>query len=152
MKIVSIPASDVSSTVDISKVNQTVNDSFEPHPFRGDNNDRLTIPEWEDSVKIYLSKGGIDLCNHVEVVLSKLQGIAFDVVKVGLRSKPSVELKSGPQLVFDILRQHFSDSVTTSMPLAYFYDTKPYPAETAADYWIRLNKAINIVGWTDETG
>ena len=77
-------------------------------------------------------------------MLSKLQGRARDVVSVGLRSKPSSDLKSGPQPVFDILRQHFSDSVTSFMPLADFYDTKPYPTETAMDYWIRLNKAIDI--------
>lgn len=29
------------------------------------------------------------------------------------------------------------------MPLADFYDTKPSVTETAGDYWIRLNKAID---------
>lgn len=46
--------------------------------------------------------------------------------------------------MFDILKQHFGDSVTSFMPLANFYDTKPCPTETAVDYWIRLNKAIDI--------
>ena len=65
------------------------------------------------------------------------------MVTIGLRSRPSLDLKSGPQPVFDILWQHFSDSVTSFMPLADFYDTKPQPTETAVDYWIRLNKAID---------
>ncbi|KAJ7997121.1 hypothetical protein DPEC_G00225670 [Dallia pectoralis] len=29
------------------------------------------------------------------------------------------------------------------MPLADFYDTKPFPNESAVDYWIRLNKAVD---------
>ncbi|KAK0131382.1 hypothetical protein N1851_033925 [Merluccius polli] len=29
------------------------------------------------------------------------------------------------------------------MPLADFYDTKPFPTESAVDYWIRLNKAVD---------
>ena len=66
------------------------------------------------------------------------------MVTIGLRSQPSLDVKSGPQPVFDILKQHFSDSVTSFMPLADFYDTKPRTTETAVDYWIRLNKAIDM--------
>lgn len=56
--------------------------------------------------------------SQVEDILGKLRGRARDVVTVGLCSKPSLDLKSGPQPVFDILKQHFSDSVTSFMPLA----------------------------------
>ena len=75
--------------------------------------------------------------------MSKLQGRARDVVRGRLRSKPSLVLRLGPQPIFDILKQHFSESVTSFMPLADFYDTKPLPTENAVDYWIRLNKALD---------
>ena len=78
----------------------------------------------------------------MDEVLGKLRGRARDVVTIGL-SQPSIDLKSGPQPVFDILKQHFGDYVTSFMPLADFYDTKPRPTETAVDYWIRLNKAMD---------
>ena len=71
----SIPARNVFSTTDFSKVNLTVNsshDSYDPHPFRGDKTDSLTISEWEESVNVYLSKRGIELCDQVGEVLSKL--------------------------------------------------------------------------------
>lgn len=144
----SIPATDAnmtqSTTADLSKVNLTItHDSYEPHPFRGDNTDRMSVSEWEEAMGLYLSRRGIELCYQVEEVLGKLRGRARDVVTIGLRSRPSLDLKSGPQPVFDILKQHFGDSVTSFMPLADFYDTKPRPTETAVDYWIRLNKAID---------
>ena len=65
------------------------------------------------------------------------------VVRVGLRSCPSLVIRLGPQPIFDILKQHFSESVTYFMPLADTYDTKPLPTESAVDYWIRLNKALD---------
>lgn len=145
----SIPVIDAnvtqSTTADLSKVNLTINhDSHEPHPFRGDDTDGISVSEWEEAMRLYLSRRGIGLCDQVDEVLGKLRGRARDVVTIGLRSQPSLDLKSGPQPVFDILKQHFSDSVTSFMPLADFYDTKPRPTETAVDYWIRLNKAIDI--------
>lgn len=132
------------SIADLSKVNLTVShNSYDPHPFRGDKTDKLSLSEWVEAVKLYLIKRNVKLCDQAEEVLSKLQSRARDVVKVGLRSKPGLDLKSGPQPIFDILKQHFSDSVTSFIPLADFYDTKPLPSESAVDYWIRLNKAID---------
>lgn len=144
----SIPANDAnmtqSITADLSKVNLTItHDSYEPHPFRGDNTDKISVSEWEEAMRLYLNRRGIELCYQVDEVLGKLRGRARDVVTIGLRSQPSLDLKSGPQPVFDIHKQHFGDSVTSFMPLADFYDTKPRPTETAVDYWIRLNKAID---------
>ncbi|KAK0147550.1 hypothetical protein N1851_012979 [Merluccius polli] len=94
-------------------------------------------------MRLYLGRRGIELYDQADEVLGKLRGRARDVVTIGLRSRPSLDLKSGAQPVFDVLRQHFSESVTSFMPLADFYDTKPRPTETAVDYWIRLNKAID---------
>lgn len=141
----SIPTSDMSpqpNMVDLSKLHLSVStSSIEPLPFRGDSTDKLPVSDWEESVKVYLTKKGIQLSDQVDEVLSKLQGRARDVVRVGLRGQPNLDLKSGPQPIFDILRQHFSECVTSFMPLADFYETKPLQSETAVDYWIRLNKA-----------
>lgn len=144
----SIPAGDTSlshsAIAGLSRVNLTVShDSYEPQSFRGDSTDRISVSEWVESVKVFLHKRDIQLCDQAEEVLSKLRGRARDVVRVGLRSNPTLSLKLGPRPIFDILTQHFSDSVTSFMPLADFYDTKPSSTETAVDYWIRLNKAID---------
>lgn len=115
-----------STSADLSKVNLTIgHDSYDPHPFRGDDTDKISVFEWEETMRLYLNRRGIELCYQVDEVLGKLRGRARDVVTVGLRSQPSLDLKSGPQPVFDILKPHFSDSVTSFMPLADFYDTKP---------------------------
>lgn len=79
----SIPAGDVnmthSTTADLSKVNLTVShDNYEPHPFRGDNTDRVSVSEWEEAMRLYLSRRGIELCNQVEEVLGKLLGFAVN--------------------------------------------------------------------------
>lgn len=94
-------------------------------------------------MRLYLSRRGIELCDQVDDILGKVRGKACDVVTLNF-SQPSLDLQSGPQPVFDILRQHFSNSVTSFMPLADFYDTKPRPTETAVNYWIWLNKVIDI--------
>ena len=144
----SAPTGDVtlapSTIADLSKMSLTVSQhSGEPHPFRGDKTDKLSVSEWEDCVKVYLTKRDVQLCDQAEEVMGRLQGRARDVVRVGVRSKPSLVLRLGPQPIFDILKQHFSESVTSFMPLADFYDTKPLENESAVDYWIRLNKALD---------
>lgn len=48
---------------------------------------------------------------------------ARDVVKVSLCSIPSLKPDEDPKLVFDILKQHFSEVTYSSMPLADFYNT-----------------------------
>lgn len=122
-------------------VNLTIShDNYEPHPFGGAV--LTSLQSLSESVRVYLSWRGIELCDQVEEVLSKLRGKAQDVVKIGLCSQPSLDLGSGPQPLFHILIQHFGDSVTSFKPLANLYDTQPFPTETAVDLWIRLNKAI----------
>lgn len=92
---------------------------------------------------MYLNKRDVKLFDQAEEVLSKLLGRACDIVKVGLHIKPSLDLCLGPQPIFDILKQHFSNSVTLFMPLTDFYDTKPLSTEIAVDDWIHLNTAID---------
>lgn len=89
-----------STSADLSKVNLTIaHDSYDPHPFRGHDTDKISVFEWEEAMRPYLSRRGIELCYQVDEVLGKLRGRARDVVTIGLRSQPSLDLKSGPQPV-----------------------------------------------------
>lgn len=71
-------------------------------------------------------------------------GRAKDVIKIALRSNPSLKPKTNPRIVIDILKQHFSELTYSSMPLADFYGTLPVAGENAMEYWIRLNKAVDV--------
>lgn len=42
----------------------------------------------------------------------------------------------------------FADSVSSELPLADFYATKPRPYEGSLDYWVRLNRAAEIAEQT----
>lgn len=57
---------------------------------------------------------------------------------------PLLKPAEDPKLVFDILKQHFSEVTYSSMPLADFYNTLPLAGEGPMDYWIRLNKAVDV--------
>ncbi|KAK0147695.1 hypothetical protein N1851_012829 [Merluccius polli] len=69
-------------------------------------------------------------------------GKARDVVKVTLRHNPSLD--KTPELIFDLLKQHFGELTYSSMPMADFYNTRPLQYEGVMEYWIRLNNAIDI--------
>lgn len=116
----------------------------EPVSFKGDGHDIHTVQEWEGIMQSYLKKKGIPAEEHAEEVLCKLSGRAKEVVRVGLRSKPSLSLSGGPAPIFEILKQHFSDTISSEMPLADFYATLPNKAESPFDYWLRLNSAMDM--------
>ncbi|KAJ8009659.1 hypothetical protein DPEC_G00093480 [Dallia pectoralis] len=71
-------------------------------------------------------------------------GKAGDVVRIKLRNNTSIDHAANPHVIFDILKQHFSDLTHSSMPLADFYNTLPMPGEDAMEYWIRLNKTVDV--------
>lgn len=119
-------------------------DIKEPVYFRGDGSEKFTVHEWEDIMLTYMRKRGYSIESQAEEVLSKLMGRARDVVRIGLRSNSSINLSRGPDPIFDILKQHFSDTAYSSMPLADFYATLPLHGESPFDYWIRLNRAIDV--------
>ncbi len=130
---------------ELSKVSLIVKHNVnEPPYFRGDGEEKISVDEWVETVKVYLRKREVPLKEQVDEVLTKLQGRARDVVKVGLRSNPLIDLNRGPKPVFDLLKQHCSDTVYSCMPLADFYATLPLQKEKPFDYWIRLHNAIDI--------
>ncbi|KAL2087302.1 hypothetical protein ACEWY4_018361 [Coilia grayii] len=120
-------------------------DVREPPYFRGDGTDKHTVHEWEEIVDVYLKKRGVPLQEYSQEIMSRLMGKARDIVKVTLRSIPSLRPTENPKLVFDILKQHFSEVTYSSMPLADFYNTLPLNGESPMDYWIRLNKAVDAI-------
>ncbi|XP_055717354.1 uncharacterized protein LOC129810649 [Salvelinus fontinalis] len=119
------------------------NDVREPVCFRGDGSEECTVHEWEETMLVYMQKKGYGGQERSDEVLGKLKGRARDVVRVSLRSNP-VDLSQGPRPVFDILKHHFSDTINSDMPLADVYSTLPVEGETPFDYWIRLNRAIEV--------
>lgn len=132
-----------SGLVDVSRL-VLQSDIREPVCFRGDGSEKCTVHEWEDMVSTYMRKRGVPLEDQADDVLGRLMGRARDVVRVGVRSNPSIDLSHGPAPVFDILKRHFSDTAFSSMPLADFYATLPLAGEQAFDYWLRLNRAMDV--------
>lgn len=135
----------VSSDLDLSKVKVVVQpDIKEPPVFRGDQSDKCSIHEWEELMKLYMRKKGYPTHEQYEEILGKLMSKAKDIVKVTLRSNPALDPKQDPSIVFDILKQNFSELTYSCMPLADFYNTVPRTGEDAMDFWIRLNKAVDV--------
>ncbi|XP_016521601.1 uncharacterized protein LOC107834556 [Poecilia formosa] len=144
----------LSNTVGPGMVGATTNDSAmlnvivrpevkEPVSFKGDH-DTCSVQEWEVMMLSYMRKKSIPVAEQADEVMSKLMGRAHEVVRVGIRSKPVLNLTAGPEPIFEILKQHFSDTRSSSLPLADFYATVPHPDEHPFDYWLRLNKALDV--------
>lgn len=119
-------------------------DVKEPPSFRGDSTDKLSIHEWEEQIDLYLRKRGVPTGEQAQEIMSRLGGRARDIIKITLRSNPSLNSGEDPRVIIDILKQHFSELTYSSMPLADFYNTLPTVGENAMDYWIRLNKAVDV--------
>ncbi|KAJ8011829.1 hypothetical protein DPEC_G00062350 [Dallia pectoralis] len=95
-------------------------------------------------MSVYLNKRGVPRQEYSQEIMSRLMGKARDIVKVTLRSMPSLQPAENSMLVFDILKQHFSEVTYSSMPLADFYNLLPLAGESPMDYWIRLNKVVDV--------
>lgn len=134
------------SEVTLSNVKLVMHsDAREPPIFRGDVSDKFTVHEWETLMTMYLKRRAIPVHEHSQEILAKLMGKAGDVVKIKLRNT-SVDHTQNPTVIFDILKQHFSVHTYSNMPLADFYNTLPKPGEDAMEYWIRLNKTMDVAG------
>lgn len=116
----------------------------EPPVFRGDGTDKFSVHEWEDVMYTYLRKRGIPMLEHHHEILSRLMGKAKDIVRITLRSNTSLKPSENPKVIFDILKQHFSEVRYSYMPLADFYGTVPVAGENPVEYWVRLNKAVDV--------
>lgn len=129
----------------LSDVNVVIQkDAREPPIFRGDSSDKFTVLEWENLMTLYLRKRNIPVHEQSGEIMAKLMGKAGDLVRIKLRNDRSIDHTTNPHRIFNILKQHFSEQSYSSMPLADFYNTLPKPDEDAMDYWIRLNKSVDV--------
>ncbi|XP_041926810.1 uncharacterized protein LOC121690362 [Alosa sapidissima] len=131
-----------SSTLDLTKVNVIVKpDVREPAVFRGEESDKCTVQEWIELMEVYLRKKNCPALDRAEEILSHLMGRAKKIVKVGLKSVSTPDETVQPEMIYDALRQYFSKSPVSCLPLADFYATQPSVGESPVDYWVRLNTA-----------
>ena len=134
-----------SRTLNLTGVKLVIqSDVKEPPSFHGDGSDKVSIHEWEEQMNTYLRKRGTPLEEQAQEILSRLSGKARDVIKIILRSNSFLKPSENPNVIIDILKQHFSELTYSSMPLADFYNTLPVVGECAMDYWIRLHKAVDV--------
>lgn len=144
---VNSPTDSVVRTPDMSIPNVSLvmhSDVKEPPIFRGDSSDKFSVREWEKVMSLYLQKRAVPVQEQSQEILAKLMGKAGDVVRIKLRNDSSLDHAAKPSVIFDILKQHFSDLIYSSMPLADFYNTLPTPGEDSMEYWIRLNKTVDV--------
>ncbi|KAK2831811.1 hypothetical protein Q7C36_016897 [Tachysurus vachellii] len=116
----------------------------EPPLFRGDGTDKFNVHEWGELMDTFLRKRGIPTPEHHHEILTRLMGKAKDIVRITLRSNTSLRPSENPKVIFDILKQHFSEARFSYMPLADFYSTVPVAGENPVEYWVRLNKAADV--------
>lgn len=131
---------------DLSNFNLIVRhqDIKEPPTFRGDKTDRCTIGEWQELMQTYLNKKGFNASQQGQEILDKLMGHAKDIVRICIRNNPMIDVARDPHVIFSILRQHFGDAISSTTPLRDFYETLPKQSESGLEYWIRLNKAVDL--------
>lgn len=70
--------------------------------------------------------------------------VLYEVVRKGLQSGPTLSLSEGPEPIFELLKEQFSDCVSSDIPLADFLATLHYSGEHPFDYWLRLNRAMEL--------
>lgn len=134
-----------SATVDLTQLSLALRSSTKEIPiFRGDSTDKCSVHEWIDLMFINLKKRNVNIGDQSDEIMSKLMGRARDVVKIGIRSDPSLRAEQKPDAICAILKQHFSDLSYSCMPLADFYSTLPRANESPLDYWVRLNRAADV--------
>lgn len=106
----------------------------EPVIFRGDGTYKYTVTEWVELMKSYIRKQSLDVSLQTEEVMGRLMGKARDVVKIGLRSDPTLITSCTPDVIFNMLIRYFS-STSSCLPLQDFYSTLPSHRENPVDYW-----------------
>ncbi|KAL7839962.1 hypothetical protein SRHO_G00266200 [Serrasalmus rhombeus] len=124
-------------------VNVSISPNREPIVFRGDDSDKCSVTEWIDIMKSYVRKQNYTVAEQSDEIMCRLMGRARDVVRIGLRSDPTLVARENPDVIYNILLQYFSKT-SSCLPLADFYSTLPRQKENPVDYWIRVNKAADL--------
>ena len=94
-------------------------------------------------MKSYIRKQNHTVAEQSDEILCRLMGRARDVVRIGLRSDPTLDARENPDVIYNILLQYFSKT-SAGLPRADFYSTLPRQKENPVDYWIRVNKAADF--------
>lgn len=115
----------------------------EPPCFRGDSSDSVSIQEWEDIMRSFIKRGNLQPAEQAEEILIHLGGKAKDVVRFGTRNS-GIDVTCNPDAIYGLLRKHFDSVPCSPLPLADFYTTLPGKGEDAFDYWLRLNRAVDL--------
>lgn len=137
-------ASQCSQVTDVSQVQiVTQRKVKEPPAFKGDHSDTVTVREWEDLMRIFIRKSNVRVEEQAEEILVHLRGKAKDIVKFGIRNS-NIDVQGQPDMIYGLLRKHFSCTKYSTVPLADFYSTLPKDQEDPYDYWLRLNRAADV--------
>ena len=115
----------------------------EPPSFVGDGSDSIKVHEWEDLMRAFMKKSNVRVEEQAEEILVHLRGKAKDVVKFGIRNS-NINMHAQPDMIYGLLRKHFSCTRYSAVPLADFYSTLPKDQEDPYDYWLRLNRAADL--------
>lgn len=95
-----------SHTLDLSQIQLvTQREVKDPPVFRGESSDTLTVDEWEESMKNYIRKSGVQLENQAEEILIHLRGRAKDVVRFGIRNG-EIDVQHNPHAIYGLLCKH----------------------------------------------
>lgn len=119
-------------------------DVKEPPCFRGDGSDKLSVCKWEELMDTYLQKTGIPLAEQYQEILCRLMGKAKDLVRVTLCCNSALNQVENPKVIIDILKEHFANVKYSCMPLADFYSTVLLAGEDPVEYWVQLNKGVDL--------
>ena len=140
-------ASTLSQSGHVSDVSQvqvvTQRKVKEPPCFVGNDSDSVTVHDWEDQMRTFIKKSNVRIEDQAEEILMHLRGKAKDVVKFGIRNS-NIDINAHPDMIYGLLRKHFSSTKYSAVPLADFYSTLPKDQEDPYDYWLRLNRAADL--------
>lgn len=102
-----------------------------------------TLSEWEEFMEVYFRKRAMPQEEQYTEIVSKLMSKAKDIVRITFRSSPSLKPQENPPIIYNILRQHFSEAIYSCVPMTDCYCTVPVTGETPVEYWLWLNKAVD---------
>ena len=83
-------------------------------------------------MRAFMKKSNVRVEEQAEEILVHLRGKAKDVVKFGIRNS-NIDMHAQPDMIYGLLRKHFSCTRYSAVPLADFYSTLPKDQE---DPWL----------------
>lgn len=91
----------------------------EPPCFVGNSSDSVTVHDWEDQMRTFIKKSNVRIEEQAEEILLHLRGKAKDVVRFGIRNG-NIDINANPDMIYGLLRKHFSSTKYSAVPLADF--------------------------------